>query len=181
MIGYSFRDLARDVLRSTRKPMSAEQIWSEADSLGIAEKVGSKGKTPWRSIQAQLYMDIKDSSDSDFVQLRKHPVLFGLKSLSYGEWQVESASDDVNDGDDASTTGAKKPKSQWGSGISTLFSRPTYAATRTSAAMPKPYIRRSRPKRPRTPTCGRTQTWWACISRSRISRKAPSSCRALSA
>ena len=39
------------------RPMSAVQIWDEANALGIAEKVGSKGKTPWRSIQAQLYTD----------------------------------------------------------------------------------------------------------------------------
>ncbi len=113
MIGYSFRDLARDVLQSTKKPMSAEQIWEEANSLGIAEKVGSKGKTPWRSIQAQLYTDIKDGSDSDFLQLSKHPVLFGLKSLSYGVNQVEVASDDVSDGSDKPSPTKKAPKPQW--------------------------------------------------------------------
>lgn len=112
MIGYSFRDLARDVLQSTQKPMSAEQIWDEANALGIAAKVGSKGKTPWRSIQAQLYTDIKDGSDSAFLQLSKHPVLFGLKSLSYGNAQLEIASDNVSSDD--KPTGAKKaPKAQW--------------------------------------------------------------------
>lgn len=114
MIGYSFRDLARDVLQSTERPMSAEQIWEEANALAIAAKVGSRGKTPWRSIQAQLYTDIKDGSDSAFVQLSKHPVLFGLKSLSYGDIQLETASDNVSDGDDNSTAIAKASKAQWG-------------------------------------------------------------------
>ena len=110
MIGYSFRDLARDVLQSTEEPMSAEQIWDEANALGIAAKVGSKGKTPWRSIQAQLYTDIKDGVDSAFVQLSKHPVLFGLKSLRYGDVQLEMASDEVSDGNDKSTTTVKASK-----------------------------------------------------------------------
>ena len=114
MIGYSFRDLARDVLKSTERPMSAEQIWDEANALGIAAKVGSKGKTPWRSIQAQLYTDIKDGSNSAFVQLSKHPVLFVLKSLSYGDVQLELASEDVSDGDDKPATTAKASKPQWG-------------------------------------------------------------------
>lgn len=114
MIGYNFRDLARDVLQSTKKPMSAEQIWAEANELGIAEKVGSKGKTPWRSIQAQLYMDIKDGDSSDFVQLSKHPVLFGLKALHYGDSEVEGASDDVKtDVDDEASTSKKTPKVTW--------------------------------------------------------------------
>ena len=113
MIGYSFRDLARDVLQSTEEPMSAEQIWDEANALGIAAKVGSKGKTPWRSIQAQLYTDIKDGVDSAFVQLSKHPVLFGLKSLRYGDVQLEMASDEVSDGNDKSTTTVKASKVQW--------------------------------------------------------------------
>lgn len=108
MIGYSFRDLAREVLTTTKKPMSAEQIWQKANDLGIAEKVGSKGKTPARSIQAQLYVDIKDGANSDFVQLSKHPVLFGLKSLQYGNREVEGASDDVKNDDDAAPARSKK-------------------------------------------------------------------------
>lgn len=113
MIGYSFLDLARDVMQLTERPMSAEQIWSEANELGIAAKVGSKGKTPWRSIQAQLYTDIKDSSGSDFVQLSKHPVLFGLRSLSYKDVQLEIASNDVNEDDVKPLTTTVIPKQHW--------------------------------------------------------------------
>lgn len=114
MIGYSFRDLAREILSTTQKPMSAEQIWRKANELGLAEKVGSKGVTPSRSIQAQIYVDIKDSENSSFVQLSKHPVLFGLKSLHYEEGDVEGAVDSVKtDVDEAPSAGRKQAKSAW--------------------------------------------------------------------
>ena len=86
MIGYSFRDLARDVLESTKRPMSAEQIWDEANALGIAAKVGSRGKTPWRSIQAQLYTDIKDGAEAayaDYLADIRHAALPQSDLLAY--------------------------------------------------------------------------------------------------
>lgn len=114
MIGYNFRDLAQEVLDITKQPMSAEQIWQKANEVGLAEKVGSKGKTPARSIQAQLYVDIKERDNSNFVQLSKHPVLFGLKSLSYGDSDIEGVSENINDGESVIyTTGKKQLKSSW--------------------------------------------------------------------
>lgn len=111
MIGYSFRDLALDVLQTTKKPMSGEQIWEEAILLGIAERVGSKGKTPWATIQAQLYTSIKDDPNSSFVQLSKRPALFGLKALHYKDSEVEDASDNVAaDVDDEASAGKKTSK-----------------------------------------------------------------------
>lgn len=44
-------------ITTAMRPMSAVQIWDEANALGIAEKVGSKGKTPRRSIRAQFFTD----------------------------------------------------------------------------------------------------------------------------
>lgn len=113
MIGYTFKDMAREVLDVKKKPMSADQIWQQASELGLAEKVGSKGKTPARSIQAQLYMDIKESSDSEFVQLSKHPVLFGLKALQYAASEVEGASDDVKTDVDDAKPSRSASKSSW--------------------------------------------------------------------
>lgn len=92
MIGYTFKDMAREVLDVKKKPMSADQIWQQASELGLAEKVGSKGKTPARSIQAQLYMDIKESSDSEFVQLSKHEAIRSqLDEIAYAHFSREAA------------------------------------------------------------------------------------------
>ena len=81
MSRYSFKQLAFDVLELTGRPMEAEEIWAYATDNGMAERVGSSGKTPARSIQAQLYTDIKDhGEESDFVQTQRRPVLFTLRS-----------------------------------------------------------------------------------------------------
>jgi hypothetical protein len=82
MRGYTFKTLAEEVLRNSREPLTAEEIWQEAERTGVSEKVGTHGKTPERSIGAQIYTDIRDNGDnSRFVQPTKHPVMFGLKTL----------------------------------------------------------------------------------------------------
>ena len=81
MAKYSFRSLAEDVLKANNRPMSADEIWSYAKETGLSERVGTSGKTPARSIQAQLYMEIKNNGDaSTFVQVSRRPVLFALRS-----------------------------------------------------------------------------------------------------
>ena len=114
MNGYTFKTLALEVLAATQEPMSAEQIWKKANELGIAEKVGSNGKTPAKSIEARIYVDIRDNDASKFVKLSKHPVLFGLKSLSYADVDVEKVSEDVkSDVDKPLEEENKKPKPKW--------------------------------------------------------------------
>lgn len=87
---YTFRMLAHDVLEKTGRPMTAEEIWSTGIGYGLADLVGSSGKTPERSIQAQLYMEIKDNATSSmFVQVSKRPVLFALRGQTDTLLEVE--------------------------------------------------------------------------------------------
>lgn len=87
---YTFRMLAHDVLEKTGRPMTAEEIWSTGIGCGLADLVGSSGKTPERSIQAQLYMEIKDNGTSSmFVQVSKRPVLFALRGQTDTLLEVE--------------------------------------------------------------------------------------------
>lgn len=81
MSKYSFRSLAEDVLKANGKPMGADEIWAYAQESGLGERVGTSGKTPARSIQAQIYMEIKNNGvSSTFVQVQRRPVLFALRS-----------------------------------------------------------------------------------------------------
>lgn len=83
MAKYSFRSLAEDVLKANGRPMGAEEIWAYARESGLAERVGTSGKTPARSIQAQIYMEIKNNGNaSTFIQVQRRPVLFALRSQS---------------------------------------------------------------------------------------------------
>jgi hypothetical protein len=92
MAKYSFRALAEDVLKANEKPMGADEIWAFALENNMAGRVGSSGKTPARSIQAQIYMEIKNNGASSvFVQAQRRPVLFALR-----EWasDLPSLADD---------------------------------------------------------------------------------------
>lgn len=75
---YTFLDLAEDVLKQSDKPLRAEVIWKEAERLGYADKLGTKGKTPWITIASRLYTETKDNPSSKFVRVGEWPVLFGL-------------------------------------------------------------------------------------------------------
>lgn len=78
MATYSFLDLAYDVLKASEKPLTYQEIWETAVQMGIADKVKSKGKTPWQSIGAQLYVDVRDNDSSRYIKLGKRPARFFL-------------------------------------------------------------------------------------------------------
>ena len=87
---YTFNELIRDVLELTKIPMSAEEIWQKAIELEIAQKLGSTGKTPWATIGARLYTNIKEKMEhSEYIQVSKRPTKFTLRSLYTNQAQIE--------------------------------------------------------------------------------------------
>ena len=64
----TFLKLAELVFENIRKPLTVSEIWEKAKELGLAEKVSTSGKTPWRTIGAQIYVDIRDNPKSIFFQ-----------------------------------------------------------------------------------------------------------------
>lgn len=78
-MGYSFLDLACDVLQSSPTPLTFQQIWETAVQNGLAAKVDSTGKTPWNSLGAQLYVDVRDNASSKFVKVSTRPARFFLR------------------------------------------------------------------------------------------------------
>lgn len=79
-MAYSFLDLAEEVLKSTTVPLSYQQCWKEGQVKGLNKKVKTKGKTPWQTMGAQLYVDVRDNPNSRFVNVGKRPTRFFLKS-----------------------------------------------------------------------------------------------------
>ena len=80
---YTFNDVILDVFNSARIPMSAEEIWEKAVELSLDKKLGSTGKTPWATIAARLYTNIKEEQEnSPYVQVSKRPTKFFLRSLN---------------------------------------------------------------------------------------------------
>lgn len=80
-IQYTFIDLINDVFNSTKTPMSPEEIWEKAVELSLDKKLGSTGKTPWATIGARLYTNIKEQQDdSVYIQVSKRPSKFILRT-----------------------------------------------------------------------------------------------------
>lgn len=78
---FTFMRLAEEVLRKERKPLSVSEIWAKAKELNLIKDLSSTGKTPWRSIGAQIYVDIRDNANTIFYQYSSRPAKFFLKSL----------------------------------------------------------------------------------------------------
>lgn len=78
-MGYSSLDLAYDVLKQAATPLTYQEVWQEASERGLSNKVQTSGKTPWQSLGAQLYVEVRDNEKSRFVKLGKRPARFFLK------------------------------------------------------------------------------------------------------
>lgn len=83
-MSYGFKEFSVDVLKKSNKPLGKMDIWKNGVRLGLDKKLDSQGKTPWYSVGAQIYTEIKDKKDkSRFKQVSKRPALFALTSQNF--------------------------------------------------------------------------------------------------
>ncbi len=101
-MAYSFLDLAHDVLKKAERPLTYQELWQASEKMGLASKLGTTGKTPWQSLGAQLYVDVRDNESSKFTKIGKRPARFFLKERSAEI--SESVADKIEDAEE------KKPK-----------------------------------------------------------------------
>lgn len=78
-VEYTFLSLALETLEAATSPLSVEEIWNLAVEKGYANKISTQGKTPWSSVGAQIYVDIRDNPNSKFVKATTKPTKFWLK------------------------------------------------------------------------------------------------------
>ena len=57
-MSYTFLDLSIETLKCIKKPLSQREIWDEAINLKIASKINTKGKTPWATLGARIYVNV---------------------------------------------------------------------------------------------------------------------------
>ncbi len=91
-MSYGFKEFAVEVLQKTNKPLGKIEIWKEGQKLGLDKKLDTEGKTPWHSIGAQIYTEIKNSKHSRFKQVSKRPALFALTEQEFSEKFVANRS-----------------------------------------------------------------------------------------
>ena len=73
--------LSERILSETKVPMTPYAMWEYAVKNGYDKDTGVHGKTPWQTLQAQIYVDMKKHEDSIFVKVI--PGVFGLRRLKY--------------------------------------------------------------------------------------------------
>ncbi|MDZ7696313.1 MAG: HTH domain-containing protein [Deltaproteobacteria bacterium] len=79
MAAYSFLNLAYDVLKAATQPLTYQEVWQIGKEKGLTDKIKTSGKTPWQSLGAQLYVEVRDNVDSHFMKVGKRPARFFLK------------------------------------------------------------------------------------------------------
>lgn len=84
-MAYSFLINGEDILKETKKPMTIDEMWNYAEEKGLAQKLGTAGKTPWKTLSARMYVDMKENRKTKFQKVSKSPTKFGLVALSYQE------------------------------------------------------------------------------------------------
>lgn len=77
----TFMNLSEKVLRKESRPLTPADIWEIAQKNEYDKDVSTKGRTPWLTIGAQLYVDIRDNEKSPFVKIDSKPRKFFLKEL----------------------------------------------------------------------------------------------------
>ena len=57
----TFLELAEKVLKEEKRPLTPNEIWNLATEKGYDKEVKSRGKTPWATLGAQLYVSAKEN------------------------------------------------------------------------------------------------------------------------
>ena len=78
----TYIELAKRILGEVKKPLSATEIWEVGKTKGYDKLLHSQGKTPWATLGAQLYCNVRDQRDTPFVKVGTKPKLFHLKTLA---------------------------------------------------------------------------------------------------
>ena len=77
---YSLYDLAKDILSETDKPLTYQEIWEWGVKKNLVPKLALKGRTPWQSLGARLYVAVRDNPELGFIKVGKDPARFFLGS-----------------------------------------------------------------------------------------------------
>ena len=77
----TFLKLAEILMIEEKRPLSPMDIWELAKIKGYDKQVGTQGKTPWQTIGALIYINIRDNPKSVFVKIKSKPTKFYLKEL----------------------------------------------------------------------------------------------------
>ncbi len=87
--------LSEKILRETKVPMTPGSMWEYAVKKGYDKETGVRGKTPWQTLQAQIYVHIQKHDNSIFVKVS--PGVFGLREYDYSTVEEPAVKTKSND------------------------------------------------------------------------------------
>jgi uncharacterized protein len=77
----TFLDFAKRILDEEKRPLTTDEIWSFGKLKGYDQLLNTQGKTPWATLAAQLYINVRDKKNSIFAKTDTRPKRFYLKAL----------------------------------------------------------------------------------------------------
>lgn len=75
-----FLAFAEKVLENSEKPLIYQDVWKKGVEMGLDKELSTSGKTPWQTLGARLFCEVRDNPDSKFTKVGKRPAKFFLKS-----------------------------------------------------------------------------------------------------
>lgn len=82
-MGYTFFNLAYDVLKQSNKPLSVQEIWESANKMGLINKLSSSGKTPVNTLSARLSVDVKHNDNPTFKKVSNKPSRYVINNRNF--------------------------------------------------------------------------------------------------
>lgn len=76
-------EIAKEILEKEQRPLNPSQMYKIAENLGLTEELNFKGKTPWATFGAYIYMDLKNNPDTIFEKVQEKPILIMLKDQHF--------------------------------------------------------------------------------------------------
>jgi hypothetical protein len=75
--------------------MTSLEIWNYVIDKKYNALVNVTGKTPWQTINAQIYVDMRDNENSKFLKVGKHPTKFFLKDFNITDENIKSLPQEI--------------------------------------------------------------------------------------
>ena len=63
-----------------RNEETSDSLWEIAKEKDYDQELNKQGKTPWATLGAQIYVNVRDKSNTEFTSVGKRPKRFYLKS-----------------------------------------------------------------------------------------------------
>lgn len=76
-------EIAKEILEKEQRPLNPNQMYKIAENLGLTEELNFKGKTPWATFGAYIYMGLKNNPDTIFEKVQEKPILIMLKDQHF--------------------------------------------------------------------------------------------------